>query len=147
MYRVGAIAVHDGRLLVEHNLRHRFCFVPGGHVEYGESALTALDREVLEEAGEGAEIGRLVLISDNLFELDGVRYQEVVLYFLIEFTPGSGILERRGTFDGNEPRMVFEWVPLDDLGEVNLQPRFLRELVRDVPSAPHYVQHSSLEPT
>ena len=38
MYRVGGIAVYDGWLLVEHNVKHRFCFVPGGRVEYGENA-------------------------------------------------------------------------------------------------------------
>ena len=36
MYRVGGIALHEGRLLVEHNVRHGFSFVPGGRVEYGE---------------------------------------------------------------------------------------------------------------
>ena len=36
MYRVGGIAVRDGRLLVEHFVRHGLCFVPGGRVEYGE---------------------------------------------------------------------------------------------------------------
>ena len=36
-YRVGAIAVHNERLLVEHDAEHRFCFVPGGRVEYGEN--------------------------------------------------------------------------------------------------------------
>ena len=51
MYRVGGIALHEGRLLVEHNLRHGFSFVPGGRVEYGENAIQALSRELQEEFG------------------------------------------------------------------------------------------------
>ena len=35
MYRVGGIAVYNVHLLVEHNVRHDFCFVPGGRVECG----------------------------------------------------------------------------------------------------------------
>ena len=30
MYRVRGIAVHDGHQLVERNVMHGFCFVPGG---------------------------------------------------------------------------------------------------------------------
>ena len=33
------IAVHDGHLLVAHNLKHGFCFVPGVRVVYGENAI------------------------------------------------------------------------------------------------------------
>ena len=51
MYRVGGIAVHDGRLLVEHDVKRGFCFVPGGRVEYGENAVQALSRELDEEFG------------------------------------------------------------------------------------------------
>ena len=38
MYRVGGIVIHENRLLVEWNLAGSFCFVPGGRVEYGETA-------------------------------------------------------------------------------------------------------------
>ena len=99
MYRVGGIAVHKGRLLVEHNITHGFCFVPGGRVEYGENAVQALSRELDEELGGGVQIGPLVIVADNLFELDGIRYQEAGLYFVLEFDPGHPILRREGRFE------------------------------------------------
>ena len=111
MYRVGGIAVHNERLLVEHDSEHRFCFVPGGRVEYGENAMQALAREVREELGEDATIGRLALVTDNLFELDERQYQEMALYFLIEFAPGATVLERDGSFEGSESGTVFQWIP------------------------------------
>ena len=100
MYRVGGIAVHDGRLLVEHDARHGFCFVPGGRVEYGENAVEALARELREELGEDVKIGRLLLVADNLFEIDGDRFQEISLYFLIEFGPESRVPDRGSAFEG-----------------------------------------------
>ena len=45
MYRVGGILIHDDRLLVEWNAAGDYCFVPGGRVEYGETASAALRRE------------------------------------------------------------------------------------------------------
>ena len=145
MYRVGGIAVHDGRLLVEHNVKHGFCFVPGGRVEYGENAVQALSRELDEEFGSGVQIGRLVIFSDLLFELDDIRYQEVDLYFLLEFPPEHPILGREGKFEAAEPDLVYEWLSLDELQEAELFPRFLRELVLDIPQTPKYVIQSHID--
>lgn len=145
MYRVGGIAVQGGRLLVELDSARRFCFVPGGRVEYGESAVVALGREMREELGEKVEIGRLVIVVDNLFELDGYRFQEVGLYFLVEFAPGSGISKREGVFEGAEPGTSFQWIPLDELEQANLLPAFLRDRVRESPQSPEYVVHAHAE--
>ena len=145
MYRVGGIAVHEGRLLVEHNVKHDFCFVPGGRVEYGENAVQALSRELDEEFGGNMKIGRLVIVADNLFDLDDIRYQEVGMYFLVEFPPAHSFLGREGRFEAAEPNLVYEWLPLDRLEGEKLFPRFLRELVRDIPQTPRYVIQSHIE--
>ncbi len=139
MYRVGGIAIHDGRVLVEQAVGKGFCFLPGGRVEFGENASDALRREVREELGEPATIGRLLITADNLFDLDGQRIQEVSLYFLVELDEESPILGRDGMFEGTEPNVVLEWIPLDELERVNLKPEFLHEQIRDLPSAPIYL--------
>ena len=143
-YRVGAIAVHNERLLVEHDSEHRFCFVPGGRVEYGENAMQALAREVREELGEEATIGRLALVTDNLFELDQRRYQEIALYFLIEFAPGATVLERDGPFAGSESGTSFQWIPLDGLEQANLFPTFLQSRVKAIPPTTEYIVHPNV---
>ena len=142
MYRVGGIAVHGERLLVERAVKKGFCFIPGGRVNYGENAAEALAREVREEFGEDADIGRLVLVNDNLYELEGRRYQELALYFLMEFAPGSTVLDREGAFEGCEPGTVFEWIPLAAVEQAELVPALLRQRVRAIPLFTEYVVHS-----
>ena len=146
MYRVGGIAIHDGRVLVEQAIRQGFCFLPGGRVEFGENAIAALQREIREELGEQAEVGRLLIAADSLFELDGRRYQEVNLYFLVELDGDSPILDRDGMFEGAESNVVLEWIPVDELERANLKPAFLHEHIRHLPSAPLYVIRDDLGP-
>ena len=94
-----------------------FCFVPGGRVEYGENAIEALGREVREELGKDIRIGRLVLVADNLFEMGGEWFQEITLYFLIDFLSGSLVFDRDGPFEGSESGTIFQWLPLDEVAK------------------------------
>ena len=60
---VGAVVVHDGRLLVVqrgHEPGRGLWSVPGGRVEDGETVAAACAREVLEETGLVVEVGALV---------------------------------------------------------------------------------------
>ena len=139
MYRVGGIAVHDGHLLVEHNVIYDYCFVPGGRVEYGESAAEALARELYEELGERVEVGRLVLVTDNFFEHGDERFQEVALYFLVALAPGSKILGRDGVFEGAEPGTKFRWIRVGEAEQAVLFPELLRARVRAIPQTPEYI--------
>ena len=139
MYRVGGIAVHDGHLLVERNVEDGYCNVPGGRVEYGESAAEALARELHEELGEGVEVGRLALVTDNFFEQDNEQFQEVALYFLIRFAPGSKTLGRGGRFEGSESGTVFQWIRVDEAERAGLFPALLRGRVRAIPQTPEYI--------
>ena len=145
MYRVGGILIRDHRLLVQWNVDGNFCFVPGGRVEYGETALAALQREAREELGEPVKVARLLAAADNLFLLDGRRHQEISLYFLVQLEATSRIRTRDGVFEGAEPGIRFEWIAVDAVERANLMPPFLRELVRDLPDAPVYLARNELD--
>ena len=83
-------------------------------------------------------------VTDNLFELDQRPYQEIALYFLIEFAPGSTVLDRDGPFEGNEPGTVFQWIPLDAVEQANLFPTLLQPRVKAIPPTTEYVVHPNV---
>ena len=63
----------------------------------------------------------------------------------MEFDPDHYIIGREGKFEAEEPNLVYQWLPLNELEEVELFPRFLRNLVLDIPQTPKYVIQSDIE--
>lgn len=58
------VVVHEGKLLVvRHPQDPSFAALPGGHLEVGEDPKTCLVRELKEELGVEAEVGRLLYVN------------------------------------------------------------------------------------
>lgn len=58
-YRVGAIIIQDGKVLVVKNSASSYYYSVGGRVHYNETCEEAVKREVREEVGIEMDIDRL----------------------------------------------------------------------------------------
>lgn len=76
----------DGKRIILCRVKGKnWFFLPGGHIENGESAKTALIRELHEEIGEDEyQVSSFLGVCENIFPLeDGALQQEINLVFKV----------------------------------------------------------------
>ena len=103
----------------------------GGGVEFGERAVDAVRREMLEEIGvELAEV-QLLGVLENIFVYEGIPGHEIV--FVFEARQAHEALYKREEIIGDEEgmRFVARWVPVRQFadGGPPLYPDGLYELL------------------
>lgn len=116
------VCVKDGKLLVCHTKGADNTYLPGGHVEFGESAKHALKREIEEEMGAKAKIGAFLGAVEHKFKQKGRTHCEVNLVFLANIPSLSP--ERKPV--SKEDYIEFLWCRLEDMNKSELEPEPLR---------------------
>ena len=136
-YRVAAVIVVDGHVLICDEDDDGYCMLPGGRVELGEPSRLSLEREIAEEIGLPGAVGKLALTSESFYRREGEDFHEIGLFYHATLTSEArpnGASPWRVTYDeGAEHR--FHWLALDGEGfeQFNLQPVWLREVLRRLP--------------
>jgi 8-oxo-dGTP pyrophosphatase MutT (NUDIX family) len=142
LLRAAAVVRHNGRVLLQRIGEHDFWCLPGGRLEMGESAVDGLAREMVEECGHEAEIGRLIWIIENFYTHQGVREHEVGLYFDVQFDGESAVYQEEwhsAELEGTP--LLFRWFDASDLERVNLKPQPLRGILADPPDRTTHIVH------
>jgi 8-oxo-dGTP diphosphatase len=109
--------IDQGWVLLCRDKRGGYSYLPGGHVEIGETAIQAVIRELREEAGVSIQTGPLLLAAENLFIQKGVPRQEITLVFHVEHQ-----LSREEPVPSLENHIEFWWAELASVCDIDLRP-------------------------
>ncbi len=122
---VRGVCVKKGQLLVCQSKGAANTYLPGGHVEWNESAVVALKREMLEELGVKAGVRDFLGAVEHTFLQKGKRHCEINLMFAMTIpTLSPGKIP-----EACEDWINFKWIPLSALGRNHLEPWPLRKLI------------------
>ncbi|MBA2691285.1 MAG: NUDIX domain-containing protein [Rubrobacter sp.] len=139
-FRVAGACLHHSHILLQTTNSADFHILPGGRVETGEDSETALKREMREELGCETKVERLIWIVENFFTLGEEKYHEVL--FIYEATPeDETILDPSWKFATTDTgiEIFFRWHPLEEIGKVNLKPKFLSEAFKKPPENTEHI--------
>jgi ADP-ribose pyrophosphatase YjhB (NUDIX family) len=115
-----AVIVRDRRYaLICWSVPGHYGYLPGGHVEPGESVAAALRRELVEEADLSITIGRLAAVHENAFATRNKRHHELNLVYLARLGRSGGRQESVGSM---EPDIAFRWVDRAELKAADIRP-------------------------
>lgn len=140
-YRAAAIIIENGCVLFAGNESDDYYYSVGGGVYVGETAESAVEREVLEETGVNYKIDRLAVIHENFYigsgaHDKGLNCHEIALYYLMK-PRGTTELDSHGFTRFND-RETMHWIPIEDLGKYKTFPQFMRSYLTEKHST---VQH------
>lgn len=109
--------LEGSRVLLCRNLKHGYLYLPGGHVEFGESAAAALQREFLEECAMPVRVGNLALVSEGAFPTRKREHHEINLVFHVERSGGGA-----KPIQSREEGIAFEWMELAAVADTDIRP-------------------------
>lgn len=123
--RVAALMTLAGRVVL---VRHRagsstYHLLPGGGVDYRETLSEALTREIAEETGLEAEVGRPLFINDTI-DPAGPRH-------VVNITFAATVTSGQVTQHPHDPRVeAVDLVEPHRLASLDLRPPLAAELMR-----------------
>ncbi len=123
------VCIVGGRLLLCRAKGASTSYLPGGHIEFGETGRQALVREMKEETGRDVETGRFMGVVENAFTQHGKPHAEINLVYEMTLSgPQDAAVSSR------EDWIEFAWHPLSDIQSANILPARFNALA-DAPQA------------
>lgn len=118
------VCVRDGKLLLCRAKGGKSTYLPGGHIEFGETGRAALVREMKEELGVDSSTGVFLGALENSFLQNGKPHAEINLIYELKLADGVEVESMKSQEDWIE----FIWQDLNDLESANLLPEAFRDL-------------------
>jgi 8-oxo-dGTP pyrophosphatase MutT (NUDIX family) len=120
-----ALVLSGQHVLLAHQKGASNTFLPGGHIDTGESAAFSIQREIHEELGLDSEIEHFLGCVEADWVVGGQENYEINLIFKTKIND----LNHESPLVSREKHLEFFWSQVSDLDKNNLLPYPLRKLI------------------
>lgn len=134
-----AVIILDDHLLLAYDPRKEpkhyyelnvaFYYLPGGHIEFNESAEAAVLREIYEETGCDSYIERFLGVLEHSWSFPGdevcCHTHEINLIFKVNLKEVNGLT----TIFQKEDHVAFQWIPLKEMCDIDFRPQSLKTIL------------------
>ncbi|MCQ2390360.1 MAG: NUDIX domain-containing protein [Kiritimatiellae bacterium] len=105
----------EGKLLLCRAKGGKTTYLPGGHIEFGETGRQALLREIEEELGVKAEAGAFLGVVENQFEQHGKPHAEINLVYELKIPVAAKVAAQEDwiEFEWRDPAALGDLLPVD----------------------------------
>ena len=114
------VCILDGKVLLCLPKDRSYSYLPGGHIEFGETGREALVREMKEETGLDATAGELLGVVESSFVQKGEKHCEINLIYEMKVEVEEG--GRQWNVPSCEDWICFDWVDCGKIDSANLLP-------------------------
>ena len=112
------VCIQKGKILLTRSKGADITYLPGGHIEFTESAAIALERELIEEIGIKCDVQRFLGVAEHTFMQKGELHCELNIIYLYD----SDLLDSDRPVESCEDWIEFMWVNLEDIEKMCLEP-------------------------
>ena len=120
------LLIQDGHILLCNGTSGTYTYLPGGHVELGETLTTALKREWQEELGCDCTIGDFLEFHEDFFtDANGEKHHEISFIFEVK----CDALSPHKAIPQCESYTTFQWASKQQLVTKNVLPLSVLPLI------------------
>lgn len=118
---VRALIIKNRKILVCRTAGRDYYFLPGGHIEFGETMQVALRRELIEELGVELSKTKFIGAVENLFDQNGMQKHEVSFVFHVDIKESEVV--------SKEDHISFFWLGMDEFIQNNIVPYAMKDAI------------------
>lgn len=119
----GLIRLKNNKIILCRLVKADWYFLPGGHIEFGESSVESFLRECNEEMNiQNIQVHDLIGVIENTFSLKGKEHHEINLLLLAS-------LNREEAPKSIESHLEFKAFDISELDSMKIMPPGLKEII------------------
>ncbi|WP_025847090.1 NUDIX hydrolase [Paenibacillus ehimensis] len=141
LLRVAGVLIKENKILLHKTKKGNAWVLPGGRGEINEETGKTAIREFTEELGLNVKVARLLWIIEHFNAYGEKNLHEHGIYYLVESNEAEITIPSE-EFIGLEEEIgiVYKWIELQELHNLNIYPRALKQLLPKI-SEDHEIKH------